>query len=82
MIHDASRSRVQSARSARIDGSATAVIISSTPTRNTPRANANSGPIALDLPPASLVVRGSPSKARSMRALPIDGSRRMAYQVP
>src|SRR6188508_1743380 len=36
MIHDASRSRVQSARSATMNGSATAVTSSSTPTRNTP----------------------------------------------
>ena len=37
MIHDASRRRVQSARSTTIAGRATAVIISSRPARNTPR---------------------------------------------
>ncbi len=36
MIQDASRRRVQSARSTTIAGSATAVIISSMPARNTP----------------------------------------------
>ena len=36
MIHDASRRRVQPARSATIAGSATAVIMSSRPARNTP----------------------------------------------
>ena len=38
MIQDASRRRVQSARSTTIAGSATAVIISSMPARNTPDA--------------------------------------------
>ena len=38
MIHDASRSRVHVARSVTMAGRATAVIISSSPARNTPGA--------------------------------------------